>query len=1522
MAHVRSMRDYFEDQNQGYTLAGQALPTPSDTPYDTPRPRSRLSSRNTTSPPPFPPDHEKGQDTEHNEEELSPLDPRRFTPTLHASLVSEILSLRNELDSKHRFIENLEQNLDNSRTENEALNERLLEATKENRSAKRQLKHVEEGTLAALQELARERDDLKVVQTDLRNKLEVSQKRVKTQEDDAVRIHDIHNSEKAVWENEKRAFERKIHVSESRLKNFINEVNAQHAAEFGPENDDLSDGEEGGRDSGLGNESDGTSVHSSPSRNRPSHSRGGSISSLQLGGKRQSNRFSMESTIGSGRQSRQQGLSLADELVFDEEEEDLDDLEEIEDEYADRETKLRRARESRQSFTQDDKAKRVLGLSNGRESASDNYDSLDLQRRDPIGPIEEVESFMEKSIVEDEPAVGSTKKSYVDTGIQYSPPASPSFPIMKPSSPPTSPESIQMLPDKAISTAEVEANQSRKRVASPPRSPSPQLRRQVSRKPSIPAVVMVSSAVQTVEEAPISVPKASEVAVAETIEERAETSRSYSTVSTQTEPLKDEINDERPETPPSQTAQFIVPSIAIHPPLSNPSSPRVGILPPATRNAACQADLRITMPTSNAATQTERITIDPRLLKLPPHLWPSALKDKDRPIVKTTFNTVESLSSTTAKQNVGDNTKPTLPISTSLPSLPSPTSPEDRYPGNNDNGPLVKDVKNGQGPRRPFRSASLFAGFGEDENGDETDLDEPAQVKPRTAPQSSVASRLAKNGFSFSDPPTPVPEEKESPYNEATKKARQSSVASEDVESTTSDTFAGGRSSFERNSRVAKPLKMANSSRQPSIRRSALISNGTATHLRHGSRTPSEVSFGSTSVSSSMAPQPPFPVPLRSSSRRVPHTRSEGSNSPTPGQNSLFSARRSKAQVSAQHPGKEALRKVRSANVIPRYGRTGRGRSRSPPGSITSPTSPKLPEQEIPELPKDNVKSPRHVFELQKTNSKVTRSDVPSRTGSASVGSSGPQQSNVVDAIAVTMVGEWMWKYVRRRKSFGVPESPSEVSKPGEDGSITVTSNGQRHKRWVWLSPYERSVMWSSKQPSSNSALMGKSGRKLIIQSVLDVKDDTPFPKHATTIFNRSILILTPARALKFTALSSERHYLWLTALSFLSHHPSQRLSPLPAIPVPEPKSLTSPAVPNGGPVEPQIPVPTEEPVQPTRTTATLRRTPLRDSVRIAKTRGGVSPHRRPGAPIRNATAPPTLPEQRETCEANGVQTPTGSAFFDRYYTERPSKDTIDMLRPGTAGTVGTTGTVDSGAEYPTVPRYAARNVHGRKRSSSGPVIGPPKELQLQTTTSSSGGGGRHGSLRGWPQWPDNLRLSSSGGPSSRDGASSAPPVPALPSDFPPNYADTNESTATIAPPPIQRSRTADHGQSSFTRPPLPSSHSQPGSATGSGGGDRANTMRMEAFVEPPPSPWALNTSVGAKGGEEGPLSAPVGKTGFLFESIVPNSLRTGRRVPGMTTRRRSRVPEAWTRGVVGAGAQGEGDEGGVVGGGDPFRGF
>lgn len=89
--------------------------------------------------------------------------------------------------------------------------------------------------------------------------------------------------------------------------------------------------------------------------------------------------------------------------------------------------------------------------------------------------------------------------------------------------------------------------------------------------------------------------------------------------------------------------------------------------------------------------------------------------------------------------------------------------------------------------------------------------------------------------------------------------------------------------------------------------------------------------------------------------------------------------------------------------------------------------------------------------------------------------------------------------------------------------------------------------------------------------------------------FNRSILILTPQRALKFTATSQERHYVWLTALSFLSHSPFS-VNELTAVPPPPPppdhEMLHAPAPSLAG---------------------SLRRRPIRDSIRLTKSsiRGG-----------------------------------------------------------------------------------------------------------------------------------------------------------------------------------------------------------------------------------------------------------------------------------------------------------------------------
>src|SRR5437667_306147 len=84
---------------------------------------SQGSGPSQSPPPPMPPTGSNGRYSPTTsadpaiDENISILDPRRFTPTLHANLVSEILSLRRDLDSKNGVIEGLENSLHGARDE-------------------------------------------------------------------------------------------------------------------------------------------------------------------------------------------------------------------------------------------------------------------------------------------------------------------------------------------------------------------------------------------------------------------------------------------------------------------------------------------------------------------------------------------------------------------------------------------------------------------------------------------------------------------------------------------------------------------------------------------------------------------------------------------------------------------------------------------------------------------------------------------------------------------------------------------------------------------------------------------------------------------------------------------------------------------------------------------------------------------------------------------------------------------------------------------------------------------------------------------------------------------------------------------------------------------------------------------------------------------------------------------------------------------------------------------------------------
>ncbi|KAK7512891.1 meiotic cell cortex C-terminal pleckstrin homology-domain-containing protein [Phyllosticta citriasiana] len=1015
-------------------------------------------------------------------------DPRRLTPTLQANLVAEILNLRREIDSKDRIIEDLETSLESSQNETQDLHARLSASQSESRAAKRHVKTLETDTFTTLEELVHERDQAKAETEMLRNKLEDSRKKAKYEGDASDRTQDLWQKDKDTWDAEKRSLERRIHVSETRLKAVLEELAAQQAA---AQECYEAEADENIRDSGFAMESDGVSLppqslSNSPKRTLSQRSRhernhsGGSMRSFRR------NRASVL-TVGSELHQKLSGPSLADELALDEEdEEEVEEEEGADDDdgldsedFSENELRARRALELRQSQLPDGKARKMLGLETDGKQSSSEHESDTKETKQSVDNISVGRQSMEKSAKPSREVV-PPKHDYVDTGVQPSPPPSPKVAPQVMAAARNSGHIVSAM-------VNLETNQRKKPISD---------QQTGSETPHHKTRPMVSSSCQTLNHPP----SPPDTPTAMLHPNLAASSPSTSTrpkmtsASTQTEIKISETN--RLDVPPTPTrapppTAIAVPQITIEPPGSCPTSPTHAVLPPGTKSVCSQTSPDMLPDLCSRSMQTEPIMVT-RLGKLPAHLLPSSITSQLATSEKKESPETKPVLAKPFEEKGKSPLRATQAAQAAQKSMrhKSVEATENKYPGHNDDGPLTTESTDGI--RRPFRSSSLFAGFDEEAIADESD-DEYRRDNSTYSRMTKYHSRLAK-------PPTPVPEEKESP-------SRPRSSCSAKVE------------------------------KSPSIRRQG--------SLRWSNMSPTRVSQGLGESSKLASARPPYPVPVRSSSRKLPLSRSEGSQSP-PIRNNMLANRRSRKDSTTRQ---DSLRKVRSAAVI---SRSDRFPARSPPPPKTSLTSPTGSQTQSP-IGRGRVSTPKQsCSEGRGHRSQHSRSTANPESNHSF---DSPSQSiSVVDAIAITMVGEWMWKYVRGRKSFGVSDAVSpDFSK--DDGTGITGINGVRHKRWVWISPYERSILWSSKQPTNNTGLMGKPGRKLVVQSVLDVKDDGPPPKGSGSqpVFNRSILVLTPARALKFTAMSAERHYIWLTALSFLAHS-SQNLPNLGQLPTPVPQ--------------------------------------------------------------------------------------------------------------------------------------------------------------------------------------------------------------------------------------------------------------------------------------------------------------------------------------------------------------------------------
>ncbi|ETR98756.1 hypothetical protein M419DRAFT_133137 [Trichoderma reesei RUT C-30] len=1174
--------------------AAVSLPPREYVPYRTPSTKSRKSRRSARSI--TPPAKKKLSPTRNGnaskrssrdittDEQISILDPRRFTPTLHANLVSEILSLRRDQEEKTKVIESLESALQESREGLDALQESVNATTKENRSLQRQLSLLEGGTSSALGDLSKERDEAVESVAETKKRLEAAQRRIRSQEEDSQRVHEQWAEEKESWENEKRKYERRIHVAESRLQMVLDEVaayqanHANGAAQQGQGHGHESDAEESGRDN------DSRSVRTM------------SLTS--------SIRYSMANGPGLSLNS----YSLADELKFDDTDDqtDIDGRESVFSSPRQPSPRQHRRTYSRESIISK-LHRRTQSIDSMKRPGSVARGSRILMNQSLLealeGEDEETEGEDSARALTHSPA---PKPAYADTGIQFSPPSSP------------------VLDAKEPESGALDAD-------TPPRSPQQSEPIHLPPAVEMPATPqrMVSSASQTVG-VPLTPPKTPSSLYSLPSGSPAEVKAPKSGPKMVTSSTQTEAPVPAPVVPPVPLPPLDIPSISIQPPTSRPASPHSPKLPQYFKDFGCQVNIVVQDGMVDSCSQTEAIQIDKRLARLPAHLQPSSITS--RPTSPHT--------SGIAVPDKGDIPLPgSLPprnprrlessrYSTELPSSPISIAMDDHDLHNFDDDLLLSSQRAPIIPPRRF--SSLFSGFCTDsdeidEFGD-LDLSDSEYRTALTAPRPpSNLSRTGKRS-SFGTVTT-------SPEQPSKRSGRTSarSVRSGDLYSVGED---------ERPSRITElspAPALSPSSRNSDMRKATMAQTGMVNY-------PTIVEPKN---------PPPFPIPARASSRKPSISASSipSDGRSTPSTTSWHRHRRSGSRTNHANN----VRRVRSANTLQRHERHQRTGSRTPPlsPSTEAPESPGLPP-----LPRNAITTPRnregstykkHRHQLSNNTVMTAKSEAASQASS--------QTPGVVDAIAQTMVGEWMYKYVRRRKSFSVGE-----------GAHKDENSNDRHKRWVWVAPYERAILWSSKQPSSGSALLGKTGRKLAIQSVLDVKDDNPAPRGVTTpIFNRSILILTPQRALKFTAPTAERHYLWLTALSFLAH--SYQAVP-DVLPAPAQQHLSVK----------QQPLPNFEPPRPTK----LTRGGIRDSIRLAK---GRAVAQKP-----DLSTMPSIPDV-------------------------PSVRMGDVARFRVAESVNGPGhsredSVDA-AVPPMIPRFsdkkgrAAPN-HSRKRSNTGGRVPPP----------------------------------------------------------------------------------------------------------------------------------------------------------------------------------------------------------------------
>ncbi|KAJ1915687.1 hypothetical protein H4219_004185 [Mycoemilia scoparia] len=128
----------------------------------------------------------------------------------------------------------------------------------------------------------------------------------------------------------------------------------------------------------------------------------------------------------------------------------------------------------------------------------------------------------------------------------------------------------------------------------------------------------------------------------------------------------------------------------------------------------------------------------------------------------------------------------------------------------------------------------------------------------------------------------------------------------------------------------------------------------------------------------------------------------------------------------------------------------------------------------------------------------------------------------VIQAIAKTMVGSFMWKY-----------TSSSILSPN-------ASKEKKHLRYFWIHPYAKMLNWNKHPPSGNLSLStrmrSQGSRSVFIRSIRIVADyQTAHINDAPTY---SIIVQTNSREIKIKATNQFDHDQWYIAMSYLQNRP------------------------------------------------------------------------------------------------------------------------------------------------------------------------------------------------------------------------------------------------------------------------------------------------------------------------------------------------------------------------------------------------